>query len=559
MKRISLIFALITLVAAFTRLFRLGATPNGFANDEAAITYQAYSILVTGKDTWGNLLPLFSFKDFGEYLPPFAVYAQVPFIKVFGLNEFAARLPFALTGVIAIFVIYSLTKKLFKERAIALAACFLFAISPLNLGWSRFVYEGNFGMLFFLLGISLFISSEKNIKFLPAAAFFFGLTFTTYHIYYLLTPITVLLLFIPKIKSFWANYRGVFLLTIIVGLIFTVYGFLIVASGAGRERFRQVSIFSNANIINQININRSYCSETLKTAVCRLFINKGTGYLSEYSYNYLFHFSPTFLALNGTFLRGTILPMHGLLYPFELPFFYLGIVLLLFWRNRASYILLGWLTLYPLANSFTSVGEISRIGHVMPLLPIISALGIYKAYTYIAHTRFRTLILASLIVLATHNILGFFVNYFVIFPKSNSQFGSYAYVKLFKQIRKSNFSFKRYFISRDYTGHMPEFQARIFLPLEPLAFQKSSRNQYTIKQPEDYVDYERLDNFYFFNNLKEVNSTSEDLVVLSKNQFRANEEYSGRKIIFDVKEPNGDLALVAVLGGEPDNKIKYEK
>jgi len=92
-----------------------------------------------------------------------------------------------------------------------------------------------------------------------------------------------------------------------------------------------------------------------------------------------------------------------------------------------------------------------------------------------------------------------------------------------------------------------------------LAFQQSDRNQYIIKRPQGYVDYQRLDDFYFFNNLKEVNSTSEDLVVLSKNQFRANEEYSGRKIIFDVKEPNGDLALVAVLGGEPDNKIKYEK
>ena len=83
-----------------------------------------------------------------------------------------------------------------------------------------------------------------------------------------------------------------------------------------------------------------------------------------------------------------------------------------------------------------------------------------------------------------------------------------------------------------------------------MAFQQSDRNQYIIKRPQGYVDYQRLDDFYFFNNLKEVNSTSEDLVVLSKNQFRANEEYSGRKIIFDVKEPSGDLALVAVLGSD---------
>ena len=75
MKKHQLLLVAIIFLALFLRLFKLSNIPAGFANDEAAITYQAYSILVTGKDTWGNIIPLFSFKDFGEYLPPFAVYA----------------------------------------------------------------------------------------------------------------------------------------------------------------------------------------------------------------------------------------------------------------------------------------------------------------------------------------------------------------------------------------------------------------------------------------------------------------------------------------------------
>ena len=105
MKKHQLLLVAIIFLALFLRLFKLSNIPAGFANDEAAITYQAYSLLQTGKDTWGNSWPLLSFKDFGEYLPSFAVYALIPFIKVFGLNEFAARLPFALTGIIAIFAI----------------------------------------------------------------------------------------------------------------------------------------------------------------------------------------------------------------------------------------------------------------------------------------------------------------------------------------------------------------------------------------------------------------------------------------------------------------------
>ena len=116
MKKSLAIFIAIILLTAFLRIFKLGNIPAGFANDEAAITYQAYSVLSTGNDTWGNYLPLLSFKDFGEYLPPFAVYAQILFLKFLGLNELSARLPFALTGIVSVGALYVLTKSLFNKK-----------------------------------------------------------------------------------------------------------------------------------------------------------------------------------------------------------------------------------------------------------------------------------------------------------------------------------------------------------------------------------------------------------------------------------------------------------
>lgn len=538
------IFVLIILISLCLRLYKIGQIPNGFANDEAAITYQAYSILKTGKDTWGNFLPLLSFKDFGEYLPPFAVYAQVPFIKIFGLNEFAARLPFVLTSPIMVFAIYELVIGLFRNRNLALLSAFLFAVSPLNIGWSRFVYEGNFGTLFLLLAITFLVLAFKRIKFLPVSIFFFGLTLTTYHIYFLLSPLILAILLIPNLRKFWSKDRKIFLWSILIGLIFTIYGALIIASGSGRERFRQVSIFNKSELLAQLTLKQMTCSQNFPYPICRIFFNKATTYLGEYTYNYFFQFSPTFLAINGTFLRSTILPYHGLIYPFEIAFFYLGITYLLYLRNRPSFILLTWLATYPLASSFTTLGEISRIGHVMPLFPIISSLGIIKFIEFINKVRFKKLIVSSLCVFATFNIFSFLIDYFVIFPKTNSQYSNYAYVELFKKIRNDQNKFSRYFITRDYLGSSPEFQARIFLPIDPEAFQDPTRNDYMTKYPQKYYDYKRLDNFFFFSSRGEIESTEEDLVVVSKNQLEARNE-----ILFEIREPNEDLSLIGIKGG----------
>lgn len=539
-----LILFLILLLGALLRIFNLKGIPPGFANDEAAITYQAYSILLTGRDTWGKFLPVLSFKDFGEYLPPFAVYVQIPFLKFFGLNEFSARIPFALTGVAAIAVLYVLTKNLFNKKWISLLACFLFAVSPFNIGWSRFVYEGNFGSLFYLLGITFFVLSlKKNIKLLPFSVAFFGLTLTTYHIYFFITPLTTFLLYAPFIKRIIIN-KKFFFISVIVGLFFALYGLLIVASGSGRERFRQVSIFSRSDIINKLNYSQSFCSSIIPNPLCRLFINKVTAYSYEYSFNYLSHFSPTFLALNGSFLRQAILPTHGLIYPFELVFFYVGIVVLVRKKNLSSYILISWLVIYPLANSFTGLGEISRIGHAMPLLPIVSALGLFTIFKALKNYKYAIYVKAAILIFAVFNISGFLLNYFVVFPKTNSYFGSGAYVKLIKKVKIENYSFQKFYITRDYLGSAPEFQTRIFLPIDPNVFQDPKRNDIIIKEPEKYINYKRLDNFYFFNNLEEINSSKEDLVVKSKSQLSPSDQ-----VLFEIKEDNGDVSLVGVLGG----------
>ncbi|KKQ97141.1 MAG: hypothetical protein UT23_C0017G0002 [Candidatus Woesebacteria bacterium GW2011_GWA1_39_12] len=98
------ILLFILFLAAFLRLWKLGTIPPHLTSDEVALGYNAYSILKTGKDFWGESLPIV-FKSFGDYTPGLYVYLAAPFIGVMGLNELSVRLPNAIFGVIIVYFV----------------------------------------------------------------------------------------------------------------------------------------------------------------------------------------------------------------------------------------------------------------------------------------------------------------------------------------------------------------------------------------------------------------------------------------------------------------------
>ncbi len=58
MKTKKIILIVILLLAAFLRLFNLANFPTGINADEAAIGYNAYSLIETGKDEHGASWPI---------------------------------------------------------------------------------------------------------------------------------------------------------------------------------------------------------------------------------------------------------------------------------------------------------------------------------------------------------------------------------------------------------------------------------------------------------------------------------------------------------------------
>ena len=80
------------LLAAILRLSYLTGVPNGFHADEASIGYDAFSMLETGRDQYGEFLPLFS-RSFGDYDESLYRFLTIPFVGLLGLTEFTTRLP----------------------------------------------------------------------------------------------------------------------------------------------------------------------------------------------------------------------------------------------------------------------------------------------------------------------------------------------------------------------------------------------------------------------------------------------------------------------------------
>ena len=88
----SWVYLLIILaIAAALRILFLGNIPNGFYCDEASNAYDSYSLLHTLRDQHGQFLPWFT-RSIDDYRESLFAFITIPFIKIFGLNEFSTTI-----------------------------------------------------------------------------------------------------------------------------------------------------------------------------------------------------------------------------------------------------------------------------------------------------------------------------------------------------------------------------------------------------------------------------------------------------------------------------------
>ncbi|KKT61728.1 MAG: hypothetical protein UW56_C0020G0017, partial [Candidatus Collierbacteria bacterium GW2011_GWD1_44_27] len=163
-----LFLLLFTLLGGLLRFWKLDSFPVSLNWDEASHGYNAYSILLTGKDEWGVRFPLI-FRAFGDYKLPFYIYLSTIPVWLFGLSAFTVRFVSALAGTLAIPGIYLLTRELFSTTPttqheittnnhepvtsnFALTTAFLLAVSPWHFFISRPALEANLSLTLIIFG-----------------------------------------------------------------------------------------------------------------------------------------------------------------------------------------------------------------------------------------------------------------------------------------------------------------------------------------------------------------------------------------------------------------------
>ena len=403
----------ILILATFFRFFHLTQSPPSLNWDEVSIGYNAYSILKTGRDEWGHRFPLF-FKAYGEYKLPGMIYASIPAIAVFGLNDFGLRFTPALIGVLAVYVLYLLGKELFNQK-VGLFAFLLMAISPWHVHLSRASFEAGLALLFLELSILYLIKFFKTyqVKYSILNTLYSIMTIYTYNSARILIPLLALTyLFLFRHHFRRLSKRSVFILFSILLLALPAY--LQVTKPEARIRLNTLSILNNQGFLQQIGESRGYTR--LPSFLPQLIHNKYTHLAYTVFFNYLKTFSTEFLFFQGGHYTQRSVQGMGLLYLFELPLLIFGFYQLHRQRSQlAKFIIYPWLLLAPLPSAITiDAPSALRSLNLLPSLLLIEALGAVYLFKLI---RSKSIILKlTLSVFTIWNIAYFSYHLFYVYP-----------------------------------------------------------------------------------------------------------------------------------------------
>lgn len=344
----------IILLAILVRFIGLSVLPPALNRDEAAIGYNTYSILKTGKDEHGISWPL-NFKSIGDYKMPFYIYATTIPVKLFGLNDFSIRFWSAIAGVISVMMIYLITKKNYF-------AAILMALNPWAVFYSRIAFEANLALALFLLGYWLVINKKA-----------WGL------IFWLLACLTYssALIFIPLffIVYFW-SFRPKIIPTI---LFITSFSLIFIGIWQVSSKKQNITVFSDPYLIDSYNKERTFQYEK-NPFTARIFYNKYVYFGKLVAANYLKTFSPSFLVFKGDNHPWHQIPGVGNFYLLEIILAIIGLINL----KKNKLIFISWLLLAPLASAITiDAPHSTRSIFLLPVVIILASLGLPKVKKYL--------------------------------------------------------------------------------------------------------------------------------------------------------------------------------
>ncbi len=442
----TIILLFIILLAVILRLYAIDSVPPNASLDEASIGYNAYSILKTGKDEYGNYIP-FLLRAYDDWRPGLYVYLVIPFIFIFDLSVTAVRFPSVLLSISSLVLTYYLVKELFHRKTVALLAIFFLAISPWNIYISRLGHEVNLGYFFTVLGMFSFVKALKTQRPLFFFCIFtisFALSMGSYQSEKIIAPVLGISLLLIFFKEIWLKKRE-FLIACIVGLIFFIPTLQSSFSPNALIRFNATNAFNENDPRYYERAKLLLEAKKKNNFLAHVYYNRRLTPIIIASSNYFSHFNPIWLTTNGGEERHKV-PNLGLLYSWECILFLLGIFFL--WKSafskKTKLLLLMWLLTAPLPAAITTdAPHAMRIYTSLPVWQIYAAFGLFSLIRFIQSRKVSIIpftIAFTFIIIAS--ILKLSLEYFYVFPREQSDSFQYPLKQaiLFSQQNEEKYS-----------------------------------------------------------------------------------------------------------------------
>jgi len=483
----TIILLFILLIASILRLYQLGSIPSGFHADEAAFGYNAYSILLTGKDEYGKFMPL-TLRSFDDYKGAIYSYIDIPFIGLFGLTEFAVRAPSAVFGVLLVFLAYMVSYKLSKERNFALLAAALVAISPISILLSRVQSDPLVAVFFVILGYYFFLLwlEKDNIIYLILNSALWFISFFTYASPRVFLPVFVFILFIFYFKKFSLKQKYSFL---ILAALVILTGAVLIFGNSG-QRFNQLNIFNTPQVMLPLEEQIREDGTFSPIFLTRLFHNKMLDYSRYLIDNFSQYLSFNFLFIKGGLPSREIIPNTAFLYLVEFPFLIFGLYKIFSRKIKWGYFIVLWLLAVPAVLSFAADETPNVHRFYLAILPLemIVSFGVIQLFKSIKTNKVLYLLFIILVLVFYAQNLSYFMHQlFVHQPVHRPWNRGFAYKEMVVSLNKYSPEYKKIVITKSLSS--PYIYLLFYSIYDPKKYQQMG-------SPRDY-EYKGFDKYIF--------------------------------------------------------------
>lgn len=416
-KNVFIVIAVIV-IAVVVRIYQIDKVLPTLNIDEAAEGYNAYSLLLTGKDRYGQNLPIL-FRSFDSFQAPLYTYLTIIPVYLLGNTVLAVRLVSIISGILLVIISYILFAK-FSKKNIAIITAMILSLSPWAVSFSRIAAEASLGVTLFATSFLLFYKSINKFWLFPFATLILGLST---HAYYSERIISILFL----VGFVWLFRKKILLekKILIVGLslfLLTQIPHLVIAnSGAFTRRVTQVDYISeqffnsNNGKLHGVPFGRA------------LFISR------EFISHYLAYFSLRNLFFDPDPQPERSIPDLSVFYSWMLIPFLLG--LKIFFKDKSSpiismLILTMLVGLIPAALTRDPFYTLRSLVFLW-VVTIVIAFGINIILEWIPKKSFKYLLIISITL---YSSLSLYISYFILFKYERTSF-NYSHMKLLEKTK----------------------------------------------------------------------------------------------------------------------------